>query len=207
MMASNRENFNLYNGTFGVYDNTASFGTASTGYKVTHFNIGKSITDATDIRNAFSITRGVQINGDLWMSASGTATPNKATINGDLGASGKITSSGGGIGYAGAGVGGVITQITSRTTSVTLHKLTGQITLFATTLAANTVNSFTLTNSFIADNDHILITQVGGTAAQYVCQAIAGAGIATIHIRNPTAAATISEAPVFKFTVLKSAIA
>ena len=46
-----------------------------------------------------------------------------------------------------AGQGGVVTQATNRTTTVVLSKLTGQITLFAATLAADTDVSFTWTNT------------------------------------------------------------
>jgi hypothetical protein len=123
-----------------------------------------------------------------------------------LAVSGNITTSAGKIGYT-VGAGGVVSQATSRTSSVTLNYPTGQITLFTTTLAANTATSFTLSNSYIAANDHVIVTQVGGTAALYICQAIAATGSATISIRNPTVAITASESPVLKFTVVSSVIA
>ena len=121
-----------------------------------------------------------------------------------LAVSGNITTSAGKFGYT---TGGVVSQATSRTTGVTLNASTGQITLFTTTLAANTATSFTLTNSFISANDHVLVTQVGGTTALYICQAVAASGSATIYVRNPTATISASEAPVLKFSIISSSIA
>jgi hypothetical protein len=123
-----------------------------------------------------------------------------------LAVTGAITSSGGGIGYR-TGAGGVVTQATSRNTVVTLHKLTGQITLFPAILAANSAQQFTLTNVLIAAGDHVIVSQVGGTPALYIIQASALNGSATITIRNPTATASPSEAPVIKFTVIKAVTA
>jgi len=152
------------------------------------------------------------LNDPLFVVASegyvgvGTTAPTeKLSVMGNVVSSGSIASSGGKIGYA-AGAGGAVTQATSRTTGVTLNKLTGEITLVSSSLAANTAETFTLTNSYIAAGDHVVVSQVGGTVAQYVCQAVASNGAASISIRNPTASATATEAPVLKFTVLKATL-
>lgn len=145
------------------------------------------------------------VTGEGYVGVGTTAPTEKLSVVGNVVSSGSIASSGGKIGYA-AGAGGAVTQATSRTTGVTLNKLTGEITLVSSSLAANTAETFTLTNSYIAAGDHVVVSQVGGTAAQYVCQAVASAGAATISIRNPTASATATEAPVLKFTVLKATL-
>ena len=63
-----------------------------------------------------------------------------------LAATGAVTSSGtAGVGYA-TGAGGAVTQITSRTTGVTLDKTTGSITLVRAA-GSPTLASFTVTNS------------------------------------------------------------
>ena len=88
--------------------------------------------------------------------ALGVATGTSMTTTGAL------TSSGGGIGYV-AGAGGTVTQITSRTTTVVLNKLCGNITMFSAAQAANAIVTFTLTNSFIAATDYLLVQHISAT--------------------------------------------
>lgn len=107
--------------------------------------------------------------------------------------------------YSGAGTGGTVTQLTSRTTGVTLSTITGTITLFTTTAAASSTTAFTLTNTKIAATDQIVIThQSGGTMGLYFCTATPAAGSATIYVRHVGTATSASEAPILKFTVIKS---
>ena len=108
------------------------------------------------------------------------------------------------MGYA-AGAGGTVTQATSKSTGVTLNKLSGQITLNAAALTANTGVSFTLTNSQIAATDVLVLNHAsGGTAGAYVLNAQCGAGSAVISVRNVTAGA-LSEAIVLRFAAVKAA--
>lgn len=114
------------------------------------------------------------------------------------------TSATAGFGY-GTGAGGTVTQATSKSTGVTLNTVTGEITMNAASLAADTTVSFTLTNSAIASGDYVLVQHVSaGTAASYICTALAAAGSATINVRNATAGA-LAEAIVLKFVVIKAA--
>jgi hypothetical protein len=111
------------------------------------------------------------------------------------------------IGYD-TGTGGQITQGTGRTTAVTLNKLAGLITLFPATLAAATGQSFALNNTNIAAGDMVLVQhQNGGTQGLYNFSVVTGAGTATITVRNNSAGASPSEAPVLQFFVLKAAVA
>ena len=109
-----------------------------------------------------------------------------------------------GLGYA-SGVGGAVTQITSKATAVTLNKLSGQITMNGAALAATTTVGFTLTNSFMAATDVVLVTIAsGGTANSYNTQVAATvAGSCVIELRN-TSAASKSEAVVLNFAVFKA---
>lgn len=123
---------------------------------------------------------------------------------GDLTSNKKIISTGGGLGY-GAGAGGTVAQATSKTTGVTLSKLCGDITLNAASLAAATIVSFVLTNTFIEATDLLLIQHVsGGTVGAYTVTANCAAGTATIYLRNNTAGA-LAEALVLKFSLRKGA--
>lgn len=101
--------------------------------------------------------------------------------------------------------GGAVTQATSKATGVTLNQMCGQITLNAASLAANSVVSFTFTNSNIAATDIIRVNSSGAaTAGSYLVQAEAlGAGTCVITVRNLTAGA-LAEALVLNFAIFKA---
>ena len=109
-------------------------------------------------------------------------------------------------GYA-TGSGGVVTQATSKATGVTLSKSTGQITLDAAALAASTTVSFTLTNTVIEAGDILIMNHIsGGTAGSYSLNAQSAAGSASINVRN-ISLASLSEAIVIAFAVIKAVAA
>jgi hypothetical protein len=109
-----------------------------------------------------------------------------------------------GIGYR-PGFGGTITQGTDKSTSVTLNKICGEITMNAALLAANTTVTFPFVNSKIGAEAHLLVTHVsGGTLGAYgVGGIVTSAGNATLHVRNLTSG-SLSEAIVLKYTVFLS---
>jgi hypothetical protein len=118
---------------------------------------------------------------------------------------GKITSTGAtaGLGYA-TGAGGTVTQLTSKSTGVTMNKITGQITMNAAALAGDTTVTFTLTNSAIAAGDALILNHISaGTAGAYMLNAQSAAGSAAINVRNITTG-SLSEAIVISFTVIKA---
>jgi len=121
-----------------------------------------------------------------------------------LTATGVIASTGtAGVGYA-TGAGGAITQITSRTTGVTLNKTTGAITLFSaagTTVAA----TFTVTNSTVAATDVIILNQKSGIDSCELMVSAVAAGSFNITFR--TTGGTTTETPVFNFAVIKAVAA
>lgn len=110
----------------------------------------------------------------------------------------------GSLGYP-SGAGGTVTQATSKATGVTLNTVTGEITVNAAALAADTSVSFTVTNSAIAAGDMVLVQHVsGGTVGSYTVTAVAAAGSASVTVRNITGGA-LAEAIVVKFVVFKAA--
>jgi hypothetical protein len=120
-------------------------------------------------------------------------------------ASSNLGISSGAFGYTTGG--GTVTQATSKTTGVTLNNVCGQVTMNAAALAADTTATFTLTNSTIAATDVLILNHVsGGTAGSYLLNAQAAAGSAAINVRNITAA-SLSEAIVIRFAVIKSVTA
>lgn len=110
------------------------------------------------------------------------------------------------IGYT-TGNGGAVTQLTSKTTAVTLNKLSGRITMNGAALAAGAEVAFTLTNSTIAATDVIIVNvQSVGTAGAYLVGIGAvGAGSCSITVSNASAG-SLSQAIVLNFAVFKSSI-
>jgi hypothetical protein len=104
------------------------------------------------------------------------------------------------------GEGGTVAQSSSKSTTVTLNKKCGQIAMNGAALAADTTVSFTLTNSTIAATDLLVLNHVsGGTAGSYLLNAQAGAGSASINVRNINGS-SLSEAIVIGFAVVKASI-
>ena len=101
---------------------------------------------------------------------------------------------------------GAVTQLTSKSTGVTLNKSAGQITMNNASLAAGTTVLFTLTNSLLSAKD-VLIVNVGsgGTSGAYwPYVANVGAGSAVIGVYNNTAG-SLSQSIVLNFAVIHSA--
>ena len=118
-----------------------------------------------------------------------------------LAATGAILSSGtAGVGYA-VGAGGAVTQITSRTTGVTLNKTTGAITLVSAAGSA-TAATFTVTNSTVATTDVIILNQKSGTDLYDLMVTAVGTG--TFNITFRTTGGTTTETPVINFAVIKA---
>jgi hypothetical protein len=134
-------------------------------------------------------------------TGSPTLTALTATVN--------IRISGNGsLGYS-TGSGGAVTQLTSKTTGVTLNKSNGKITMEATTaigIAASVV--FTLTNSFIAVTDAVIANiATGGTANAYTIDVLTvAAGSVGLRVTNITAG-ILSEAVVVSFAIIKAVAA
>lgn len=115
-----------------------------------------------------------------------------------------ITSSGGGIGYA-AGAGGTVTQLSSRTTTVALSKLSGTITMFSAAQAADALVTFTFTNSFIAAGDFLAVQHISTTnGGAWQFSTVCTTGSANISVRN-VSGASITEATPLQFFVFKGA--
>jgi len=108
------------------------------------------------------------------------------------------------IGYAAAAQ-GAVTQLTSKSTAVTLNTSAGQITMNAASLAATTNVTFTLTNSTISAKDVLLLTVTNGTSASYnAFVSSMAAGSATITLRN-ISAGPLAEAVVLNFAIIHCA--
>ena len=114
------------------------------------------------------------------------------------------------VGYV-AGQGGAVTQITSRSTGVTLSKLTGAITTDTTSLAAEATADFIVTNTLVVATDVIALSiKSGSNGGQTAVSVIGvGAGSFTIRVTNHNAAAGAAEtgAIIINFAVIKAVAA
>ena len=105
----------------------------------------------------------------------------------------------GGLGYA---FGGVVTQLTSRDTGVTLNTPSGRITLASVAVTAGTRNKFTLTNSCIANTDVVVVSmQAPGAGTFVVSVNRVAAGSCDILIQNLDT--ITAAAPSLNFAIIK----
>lgn len=110
------------------------------------------------------------------------------------------------IGYSAAAQ-GTVTQLTSKSTAVTLNKSAGRITMNNASLATATNATFTLNNSMVSANDTVILTISGGQATPGSYNVFANAldvGTVSITLRN-ISGGSLSEAVVVNFCVIHAA--
>lgn len=113
-----------------------------------------------------------------------------------------LTNSPLGMGYT-TGAGGTVTQLTSKSTAVTLNKPTGQITMNNAALAAGIEVSFVVTNSLVVSTDTVIVNVGGFTNYLGLCQAVVN-GSFTVRLKNITAG-SLSDAVLINFAIIKGA--
>jgi hypothetical protein len=158
---------------------------------VTDTLVGKATTD--------TLTNKTLTSPVLTAPAIGAATGTSLAVTGLL----KSSSPTAGVGYA-TGAGGAVTQVTSRTTGVTLDTITGAITLFSAAGSA-TPASFTVTNAAVAATDVVIVNQKSGTDLYEIFVTAVAAG--SFRITFFTTGGTTTEQPVFSFAVIKGVLA
>ena len=100
---------------------------------------------------------------------------------------------------------GAVTQLTSKSTGVTLNTSAGQITMNAASLATVTNVTFTLTNSLLSAKDVLILNVTNGTSGAYNCWVSSmSAGSATITLRN-ISGGSLAEAVVLNFAIIHCA--
>jgi hypothetical protein len=202
--------------------NSLTLGAGATISTQAGFNVGAGLTAATTNYGFFGnlaaatgrwnyYAAGTANNAYAGNSRFGGVTVPVATVDvtGSVAATTTILSTGAtsGVGYA-TGAGGSQTQLTSRTTGVTLNTICGRITLFSTTTTAGTFASFTVTNSAVAATDVVIINiGASATADRYnVTVTAVAAGSFRVQIHN-VAAVGVAEAPVLNFAIIKAVTA
>jgi len=107
------------------------------------------------------------------------------------------------IGYA-VGAQGAVTQLTSKSTGVTLNKSNGQITMNNAALGAGAIVSFTLTNSLLSARDVLIVNVSGGAATAGTYTAFVssiGVGTAVLSLYN-ISGGSLSEAVVLNYAII-----
>lgn len=108
------------------------------------------------------------------------------------------------LGYK-AGSGGTVTQSSSKTTGVTLNKISGEIVMNGAALADDATAAFTLTNSTIAATDVVIVNvaSVGTAGAYQVTVGAVAAGSCSISVLN-VSGSSLSQAIKLNFAVIKA---
>lgn len=128
---------------------------------------------------------------------------NQASVCLDIDSAGKVLAKSptGGLGY-GTGAGGTVTQLTSKSTAVTLNKPCGKITTSNAAMAAGASATFLLYNNLAGDYDtSVAISKNGNYDARTV---ITGPGVIYVKITN-VSSGSLSETVDISFVLIKGA--
>lgn len=172
------------------------------------FTVANS-TGNTAVAGTLGVTGNVAVNTNKF---NVTAASGNTTVAGTLDVTGavsftssaKSTSPSAGIGYA-TGAGSTVTQITSKTTSVTINAVCGQITTHNANMNAGAALVFTVNNTSVATTDVVFVClDSGGTDNSYLVT-VDNVGISAfnIHLRN-LSGGPLAEALTINFVVIKS---
>lgn len=192
--------------TGGAFSGPTSYGFTATGTTIASYGTSQSVGLMQVANSSGALAFGLSTTTALFQNSAGSILEFQVSggaVTLDVRAGGFTAAGTIGVGYR-TGAGGTVTQLTSKSTGVTLNKTTGQITLNGAALAADTTVSFTLTNSTIASGDIMVMNHIStGTAGAYLLNAQCGSGTASVNVRNITAG-SLSEAIVIAFAVIKA---
>jgi len=134
------------------------------------------------------------------VTVTGAVSANSVTVTGEATAADIYASDE--LGYTSAAQ-GAVTQLTSKSTGVTLDKSMGRITMNNALLAGGASVTFTLTNSKIGANDVVTVSVSGGgtVGAYWPFVASQTTGSAVIGLYNNTGG-NLSEAVILNFCVI-----
>jgi len=156
-----------------------------------------------------SLQANTSAYSDLQIAANYTQFVNGGFSRLVIDPSGNVLVTGsGGLGY-GTGSGGTVTQLTSKSTAVTLNKPCGQIIMNNASLAAGASAAFLVVNNKVSPDDCInLMLQSGYANGQYyqLWTATSASGSFYIVVKNISTGA-LSEPVVINFSITKGAIA
>ena len=160
--------------------------------------------------------KAVVLNASKGITTITSATITTLSANSINLASGAVLTVGGGlrsshdsqgIGYT-TGAGGAVTQLTNRTTAVTLDRMCGTITTNTASLAAEGTAKFTVNNASVAIGDTVIVCQQSGSnsGGTIVAVTTVAAGSFEIAVHNGNVAAGTAEtgAILINFAIIKA---
>lgn len=177
--------------------------TAANRVAVADITVANGMT-ATKFTTAGTLSVTANANVGNIGAAAGIFTANVTA--GNILSSGAITSNSAtaGVGYR-TGAGGAVTQLTDKSTAVTLNTITGEITMSGVQLSGDATVSFTLNNSSIANTDVIILNQVSdANIGFYSFNGKCNSGNAVVSVHNITNT-NRSDAIVIRYAVIKAA--
>lgn len=187
----------LTGGSISATGNVTANNVSISGNVLTNLKTSNGITAVGNVQAGNLRTAGI-------VSATGNVTGGNVLTTAML-ASGAITtsSSSAGLGYR-SGAGSTATQSTSKTNSVTLNNICGQVTCNNSQINGDATVTFTLINSAVAATDVIILNHVGGgNIGEYALNGVCDSGSANISIHNLTN--TNRSDPIeIRFAVIKS---
>lgn len=157
---------------------------------VTHRGVGGIRTESANTQDAMRVV------GRAGGTSSHTQTLTTATLTGSR----TVTFPDASMTFGATSAGGSVTQTTSRTTSVTLNAICGDITLVSAA-GSSSWNSFTVNNSTVAVNDKIIVNVKTGTDIYLAFVTLISAGSFRVTFSDLTG--TTVEQPVITFQVIK----
>ena len=133
---------------------------------------------------------------------AGTLKGPNVQVTGSVKSTGVLEADG--VGYA-TGAGSTVTQLTNKSTGVTINAKTGLITMVNSALGSDAIVSFAVTNSAVGATDQVVLQHnSAGTLGKYVLNSSTfAAGSFQIDVTN-ISTGSLSEAIVIRFTVIKS---
>ena len=194
---------------------TITLNVTSHTYLATEYIETSGLTSTTNAPNGIylvtSVTTGT-IVFTAYTTPTGTAGVATARVKGITTLNGKIPiyvgniieTSGVAFGY-GVGSGGTVTQLTSKSTTVTLNRPTGQIIMNNASLAAGAIVQFNLSNSLVSPTDNIELTLRQSSSIVPILIELTYAvesGLVQIGVRNNHTSA-LGEAFVLNFAIIK----
>ena len=173
-------------------------------------SIGANWGDYADLLLGVVHKTGNETKDGILTFTSSPIVPVPTLVNQAISMGNIIEKTGAGLGY-GNGSGGTVTQLTSKGTSVTLNKPSGQITMNNASLAAGASVAFQLNNNLISTTDTIIAIikwDMYGDTSKYLVTAscYSGSNVAIINVKN-ISASTLSDPIGIVFTVIKGATA
>ena len=161
-------------------------------------NHGLNTQKPTRVENTLVVTSTLTVSGTSTLAAISSSSSILTTTT---------TAA---IGYT-TGAGGTVTQITSRTTGVTLSRPCGSIITDTTSLAAETTATFTVTNTVVAIGDVVVCAQRSGANSGntnvYVSAVAAGSFNITVANNNAAAGTAETGAITINFAVIRAVTA